>query len=103
MSATPPIPGGEFLLYQTEDGQTRVECRFSNESLWLSQAGMAELSQATPQNITLHLKALYAEGEIVQEATCKDYLQVRSEGDRQVRRAVEYCNLSAILAVGYRV
>jgi hypothetical protein len=103
VSATPPLPGGEFLLYQTEDGQTRVECRFANESLWLSQAGMAELFQTTPQNITLHLKALYAEGEIVQEATCKDYLQVRSEGDRQVRRALKYYNLDAILAVGYRV
>jgi hypothetical protein len=103
MSDNTAIPSGEFLLYQTEDGQTRVECRFSNESLWLSQAGMAELFQTTPQNITLHLKALYAEGEIVQEATCKDYLQVRFEGDRQVRRAVKYYNLSAILAVGYRV
>ena len=103
MSENNPVPGGEFLLYQTEDGQTRVECRFANESLWLSQAGMAELFQTTPQNITLHLKALYADGEVSLEATCKDYLQVRSEGARQVSRAVKYYNLEAILSVGYRV
>jgi hypothetical protein len=64
---------------------------------------MAELFQTTPQNITLHLKALYAEGEILLAGTCKDHLQVRSEGDRQVRRVVKFYNLDAILAVGYRV
>jgi hypothetical protein len=63
-------PIGEFLLYETEDGKTRVECRFSEETLWLSQAMMAELFQTTPQNITLHLKALYAEGEIDPASTC---------------------------------
>ncbi len=97
-----PQPG-EFLLYETEDGRTRVECRFAEDTLWLSQAMMAELFQTSPQNITLHLKALYAEGEITSEATCKSYLQVRSEGERQVRRTVKFYNLDAILAVGYRV
>ncbi|MEZ7881698.1 MAG: virulence RhuM family protein [Brachymonas denitrificans] len=97
-----PNPG-EFLLYETEDGRTRVECRFAEDTLWLSQAMMAELFQTSPQNITLHLKALYSEGEIATEATCKSYLQVRSEGDRQVRRTVKFYNLDAILAVGYRV
>ena len=80
-----PIPG-EFLLYETEDGRTRIECRFAQDSLWLSQAMMAELFQTSPQNITLHLKALYTDGEIDLEATCKSYLQVQSEGARQVRR-----------------
>lgn len=93
----------EFLIYQAEDGRTRVECRFESESLWLSQSSMSELFQTTPQNITLHLKALYAEGEIMQDATCKEYLQVRSEGTRSVQRSVKYYNLDAILAVGYRV
>ena len=103
MTDTPnPVPG-EFLLYETEDGRTRVECRFVEDTLWLSQAGMAELFQTTPQNITLHLKGLYAEGEIISEATCKHDLQVRSEGGRQVRRLVKFYNLDAILAVGYRV
>lgn len=97
-----PQPG-EFLLYETEDGRTRVECRFAEDTLWLSQAMMAELFQTSPQNITLHLKALYSEGEIAPEATCKSYLQVRPEGERQVRRAVKFYNLDAILAVGYRV
>lgn len=97
-----PQPG-EFLLYETEDGRTRVECRFAEDTLWLSQAMMAELFQTSPQNITLHLKALYAEGEITSEATCKNYLQVQSEGKRQVRRSVKFYNLDAILAVGYRV
>jgi hypothetical protein len=94
---------GEFLLYETEDGKTRVECRFAEETLWLSQALMADLFQTTPQNITLHLKALYAEGEIDPAATCKPYLQVRTEGDRPVKRELNFYNLDAILAVGYRV
>jgi len=94
---------GEIVLYQTDDGRTRVECRFSEETLWLSQALMAELFQTTPQNITLHLKALYEEGEIDEGATCKEYLQVRREGAREVRRLVRHYNLDAILAVGYRV
>ena len=99
-----PAPNpGEFLLYETEDGRTRVECRFAEDTLWLSQAMMAELFQTSPQNITLHLKALYAEGEITSEATCKSYLQVRSEGERQVRRTVKFYNLDAIIAVGYKV
>jgi hypothetical protein len=94
---------GEVLLYTTEDGRTRLECRFADETLWLSQALMAELFQTTPQNITLHLKALYKEGEIGEGATCKDFLQVRREGAREVRRSVRHYNLDAILAVGYRV
>jgi hypothetical protein len=94
---------GELILYQTEDGRNRVECRFEDESLWLSQAAMAELFQTSPQNITTHLKTLYAEGEILEAATCKDYLQVRFEGTREVSRAVKHYNLDAILAVGYRV
>ena len=64
---------------------------------------MAELFQTTPQNITLHLKAFFAEGEILLSATCKDDIQVRSEGGRQVRRVVKFDNLDAILAMGYRV
>ena len=96
-------PAGEFLLYQTEDGQTRIICHFKDETLWLSQAHMAELFQTTPQNITLHLKAIYAEGELSAEATCKEYLQVRMEGNREVQRRVKHYSLEAILAVGYRV
>jgi len=96
-------PSGEFILYTTEDGQSRVKCRFENETIWLSQALMAELFDTTPQNMTLHLKALYEDEEIDAAAPCKDYLQVRLEGSRQVTRAVKHYNLEAILAVGFRV
>lgn len=94
---------GEFLLYQTEDGQTRIECRFEAETVWLSQALMAELFRTTPQNITQHLKAIYRDAELDEAATCKNYLQVRQEGSRQARRSVKHYSLEVILAVGYRV
>ena len=93
----------ELILYQTEDGRTRIECRFEGETLWLTQARIAELFQTTPQNITLHLKDLFAEGELNEEATCKEHLQVRQEGQRQVTRSLRHYNLDAILAVGFRV
>jgi len=98
-----PMGKGEILLYQTEDGRTRVECRFQDETIWLTQAAMAELFQTTTPNINIHLKNVYAEGELIEEATVKDYLIVRSEGARQVERWVKHYNLDAILAVGYRV
>ena len=98
-----PLPKSEIILYQTEDGQTRIECRFDQENIWMTQALMAELFQTTPQNITLHLRAIYAEGELAEAATCKDYLQVRSEGARQIQRSLRHYNLEAILAVGFRV
>jgi hypothetical protein len=103
MSEETGEPGSEILLYQTEDGSTRLEVRFENETLWLSQALMAELFQTSPQNITQHLKALYQEGEIGEGATCKEFLQVRQEGKRSIRRSVRHYNLEAVLAVGYRV
>ena len=103
MSAPNPKPGGELILYQTEDGRTRIECRFENETLWLTQAQIAELFQTTAQNVTLHLKSIFAEGELVEAATCKDYLQVRREGAREVSRNLRHYRLEAILAVGYRV
>lgn len=103
MPDNPVPPMGEIVLYQTEDGRTCLECRFADETLWLSQALMAELFQTTPQNITLHLQSLYAEGELEESATCKEFLQVRLEGGRQVRRALKHYSLDAILAVGYRV
>ena len=97
------LPNSEIILYQTEDGRTRIQCRFENETLWLTQAQMAELFQTTPQNITIHLRAIFADGELVEEATCKDYLQVRSEGGREVSRSLRHYRLDAILGVGFRV
>jgi hypothetical protein len=101
--ASAPESGSELILYQTEDGRTRLEVRLEGETVWLTQALMAELFQTTPQNITLHLRTIYEEGELAEAATCKDYLQVQTEGERQVKRRRRYYNLEAILAVGYRV
>jgi hypothetical protein len=79
-----------LLLYTTQAGNIEIEVRLENETVWLTQADMAELFQTTPQNITLHLKAIYAEGELKEDATCKEYLQVQSEGQRQTERLNEY-------------
>jgi hypothetical protein len=68
-----PTGKGEILLYQTEDGRTRVECRFQDETIWLTQAAMAELFQTTTPNVNIHLRNIYAEGELVEGATIKDY------------------------------
>ena len=74
-------PKSEIILYQTEDGRARIECRFEHENVWMTQALMAELFQTTPQNITLHLKAIYEEGELAESETCKNYLQVKIAGN----------------------
>lgn len=99
----PQAPQGEFVLFQSADGRTRVECRFEADTLWLSQAAMAELYQVSSQAITQHIKAIYEEGELVQNLTCKDYLQVQSEGNRTVQRKIRHYSLPVILSVGYRV
>jgi hypothetical protein len=101
--ADEPQSKSEMVFYQTEDGRTRVECRFEEGTLWLTQAQIAELFQTTPQNVTLHLGAVYEEGELDEAATCKDYLQVRQEGARRVSRNLRHYRLEAVLAVGYRV
>lgn len=94
---------GELVLYQTEDGRTRVECRFAEGTIWLTQIQLSELFQTSVPNINLHLKSIYAEGELDEAATIKSYLMVRSEGSRRVSREVLHYSLPAILAVGYRV
>ncbi len=102
-SQLPPESSGELVLYTTEDGRSRIECRLADGTVWLTQALMAELFQTSPQNITQHLGAIYQEGELDEGATCKDYLQVRLEGTREVRRTLKHYSLEAIIAVGYRV
>lgn len=94
---------GQVLLYQTEDGQSRIEVRLEDGTVWLTQAALGRLYQTTPQNITQHIRAIYADGELGQAATCKSYLQVRTEGTRTVERNVMHYNLQMVLAVGYRV
>ena len=104
MTNLPPTPPrSELLIYQTEDGRTRIQVRLAEETVWLTQADMAQLFQATPQNITLHLKNIFQEGELDEAATCKDFLQVQIEGGRQVQRSRKFYNLDAIISVGYRI
>jgi hypothetical protein len=96
-------PQSPVLLYQTSDGQTRLEVRLENETVWLSQSQMAELFQTSIPNVSMHIRNVFAEGELREAATVKDFLIVRQEGSRQVSRSVEHYNLDVIISVGYRV
>ncbi len=98
-----PLPQSEIILYQTEDGRTRIQCRFENETLWLSQALIAELFEKDVRTINEHLVNIFDEGELRREATIRKFRIVRIEGARQVTREVEHYNLDAILAIGFRV
>ena len=93
----------EIIIYQTEDGVTKISVTLGGDTVWLTQAQMAELFQTTPQNITLHIGNIYHEGELTPDSTCKEFLQVHSEGGREVRRKRKYYNLDVIISVGYRV
>jgi hypothetical protein len=93
----------EIIIYQTEDGITKIDVHLENETVWLTQKLMAELFQTTPQNITIHLKNIFEEGELDEISTCKDFLQVQKEGNRQVGRNQKFYNLDVIISVGYRV
>jgi len=94
---------GEMLVYQTDDGQVKLEVRLRNETVWLTQQMMAELFQTTVPNISMHIRNIYAEGELTPEATIKKFLTVRPEGKRDVRRELDFYNLDMIISVGYRV
>jgi len=94
---------GELILYNTEDGLARIELRAAEGTAWVTQAQMAELFQTSPQAITQLIAAVYEDGEAEEAATCKQILQVRKEGAREVSRQLKHYNLDIILAVGYRV
>ena len=94
---------GNILIYQNEKGDTKVDAYFDDSTIWMSQRSIAELYQTSPQNITLHIGNIYEDGELEENSTCKNYLQVQQEGQRQVQRAVKIYNLQMILAIGYRV
>jgi len=96
-------PKGEVLVYQGDDGQARVDVRLEDETVWLTQQMMADLFQTTVPNISMHMRHIYEEGELAQEATVKKFLTVRREGNRDVRRELDYYNLDMIISVGYRV
>ena len=99
----PNMPNSQFILYQTEDGQTKLEVHFYEESVWLTQKKMADLFQTSSDNIGLHLKNIYAEAELDEKATTEDFSVVRHEGTREVNRQLKHYNLDAIISVGYRV
>ncbi|MCG6202697.1 virulence RhuM family protein [Psychromonas antarctica] len=100
---TIPAPQGQFILFQSEAGQFKVECRFETDSLWLTQNLIAELYQKTIPTINEHLSNIYKEGELEQNSTIRNFRIVQKEGTREVSREVAHYNLEAILAVGYRV
>ena len=93
---------GKIVLYQPDE-TIRLEVRMDDETVWLTQAQMAELFDKTPQNVTMHIRNAYEEGEIEKESTCKEYLQVQVEGKRKVKRIQKFYNLDVIISVGYRV
>ena len=93
----------EIIIYQTEDGITKIDVILEDETVWLSQAQIAELFQTSPQNITIHIRNIYKDGELEIDSTCKDYLQVQNEGARKIQRSISHYNLDVIISVGYRV
>ena len=93
----------QIVIYQSEDGQTQVDVRLENETVWLTQAQMVELFQTTKQNVSLHVGNVFKEGELEEKSTVKEYLTVQKEGERKVSRKVKYYNLDVIISVGYRV
>ena len=93
----------QIIIYQTESGETKIDVRFQDETVWLTQKLMAELFQTTSQNITIHLNNIFKEGELDEEATCKDFLQVQKEGASEVKRKQKSYNLDAIISIGYRI
>ena len=93
----------ELLLYQTEDGQTKIDVRLEEETVWLSQAQMVNLFQTTKQNISLHIKNIYEEDELDEISTVKDSSTVQIDGKREVQRNIVTYNLDIIISVGYSV
>ena len=94
---------GEIIIYQTSDGQTELDVRLEGDSVWLSQSQLAQLLQVRPQNITMHIRNVYKEGELERSATCKNFLQIQNEGGRLITRNIKFYNLDVIISVGYRV
>ncbi|TWU25099.1 hypothetical protein Pla52o_13970 [Novipirellula galeiformis] len=104
MTENLPSPAeGQFLFYDTEDGKTRVQVLLDGMTCWMPQSHIAVLFETTPQNVTQHIKNIYAEGELDESATCKNYLQVQKEGNREVKRNLLIFNLEVVIAIGYRV
>ncbi len=93
----------EVVIYQDEQNQTGVSVRLDGETVWLTQRQMSGIFETTPENVLMHLKNVFGDGELEEGATTKDFLVVQTEGSRQVRRSIKHYNLDAIISVGYRV
>jgi prophage maintenance system killer protein len=93
----------QIVIYQTEDGKTQIDVRLENETVWLTQAQMAELFKSSRTNVLEHIQHIYEDEELEKEATCRNFRQVRQEGKRTVNRAIIMYNLDMIISVGYRV
>ena len=93
----------QIIIYQTESGKTKLDVRFQDETVWLTQKLMAELFQTSVPNINIHLKNIFEEGELEENRTIKDFLIVQKEGSREVKRKQVFYNLDAIISVGYRI
>ncbi|GAA6388022.1 virulence RhuM family protein [Dialister sp. i34-0019-2H8] len=94
---------GDIVIYQTKDGDTKIDVRFVDETVWLTQQQMADLFQSSRTNIVEHIRHIYEEGELDEASTCRKFRQVRTEGSRQVTREIPYYNLDMIISLGYRV
>lgn len=92
-----------IIIYQTEDGLTKINVQIENETVWLSQQQMAELFQSSRTNVVEHIKHIYEEGELIEESTCRNFRQVRLEGNREVNREIPLYNLDMIISLGYRI
>ncbi|KAB7622695.1 virulence protein RhuM/Fic/DOC family protein [Alkalilimnicola sp. S0819] len=93
----------QIEIYQAADGQAQIEVRLEQDTVWLTQRQMSEVFRTTPENVLMHLRNIYSDGELAEEATTKDFLAVRQEGKRQVKRTLKHYSLDAIISVGYRV
>lgn len=98
-----PVEQGDIVIYQTEDGSTKIDVRFVDETVWLTQQQMADLFQSSRTNITEHIKHIYEEDELDEVSTCRNFRQVRTEGTRQVIRDIPHYNLDMIISLGYRI
>ena len=97
-------PGtGDILIYQSEDGRTHIDVRMEQETVWLTQQQMAELFQTSRTNVVEHIQHIYEDGELNQEATCRNFRQVQQEGNRMVSREIPFYNLDMIISLGYRI
>lgn len=94
---------GRFLIYQAEDGELKIDVRFEEDSVWLTQQQIAQLFQTSVPNVNMHISNIYEEEELTPEATIKKFLTVRTEGKREVKRLLDYYSLDMIISVGYRV